>query len=298
MDWQKLYYFLAVARSGSLKAAAEQLGMNHSTIYRQLNDFEKALGFKLFNRHASGYTLTEQGQRMFRTASSIQEQVDGLEYYLSEGMIQLSGTIRLWIQPELLQHIVVFSLKLFQSKFPSIQFNITTSGPVPDVSSHPFDVVITASKHQFLEQNTHKLLDINYGYYASKHYVDQCGGLKALQSHDGHCIIQCNDQPLATKADLKGNSTLSCDTVFAQIALVEQGSGIGLLPNYVTFYQDHLIKIPSPNLKTHHETEGLWFIVHPEHHKSPRIDAFKGFVIEQIAKQKVKQRSFLNLVDQ
>ena len=45
-DWNDVQVFLAIARGGSLAAAARTLKVNHSTVFRRLNTFEDALGVR------------------------------------------------------------------------------------------------------------------------------------------------------------------------------------------------------------------------------------------------------------
>ncbi|TIU33923.1 MAG: LysR family transcriptional regulator, partial [Mesorhizobium sp.] len=41
IDWDDVRYFLAVARAGSVRAAAERLGVNHSTVLRRIAQLEE-----------------------------------------------------------------------------------------------------------------------------------------------------------------------------------------------------------------------------------------------------------------
>ena len=47
-DWDDLRFFLAVARSGRLTAAARRLGADHATVSRRITSLEEALKAKLF----------------------------------------------------------------------------------------------------------------------------------------------------------------------------------------------------------------------------------------------------------
>jgi predicted ArsR family transcriptional regulator len=62
-SWDNLRYFLAVARTGTLSAAAEQLGTEHTTVARHIQALEEELDSRLFHRSNSGYGLTEVGER-------------------------------------------------------------------------------------------------------------------------------------------------------------------------------------------------------------------------------------------
>ena len=61
MDWNDLKFALAVARHGSLSAAARALGTTQPTVSRQLAGFERKTGVKLFERGKDGLTPTQLG---------------------------------------------------------------------------------------------------------------------------------------------------------------------------------------------------------------------------------------------
>lgn len=58
LDWDDLRFFLAVAATGSLSAAARELNVNTTTVLRRIANLEEALDARLFERLRSGYTLT------------------------------------------------------------------------------------------------------------------------------------------------------------------------------------------------------------------------------------------------
>src|SRR5437879_12750055 len=61
IDWDDVRYFLAVARGGSVRAAAEGLGVNHSTALRRIAQLEERLGVHMFEKLPSGYRPTPDG---------------------------------------------------------------------------------------------------------------------------------------------------------------------------------------------------------------------------------------------
>ncbi len=58
----------AIADARALPAAAVQIGINHSTVFRRLRQIEERLGVTLFERHRSGYALTPAGEEMVELA--------------------------------------------------------------------------------------------------------------------------------------------------------------------------------------------------------------------------------------
>ena len=73
MDWDNLRFFLEVARTGTLMAAARRLGVDHTTVARRLRALEKQAGATLFTREADGHRLTEAGQALLPGAQAMEQ---------------------------------------------------------------------------------------------------------------------------------------------------------------------------------------------------------------------------------
>ena len=58
MNWDDLRAFLALARLGSLRRAAETLGVTQPTVQRRIRMLEADLGLPLFVRERDGHRLT------------------------------------------------------------------------------------------------------------------------------------------------------------------------------------------------------------------------------------------------
>lgn len=65
-DWNGYRYFLSLSRHGTLKAAAKKLGINQTTVGRQIAALESELGAQLFEKKSSGYLLTAKGQDILK----------------------------------------------------------------------------------------------------------------------------------------------------------------------------------------------------------------------------------------
>ena len=74
-DWSGLPYFLAIARQGSLRGAAEVLGATHTTVDRNIKSLEASYGALLFKRTTRGYALTEAGSALLPRAEAAEAEV-------------------------------------------------------------------------------------------------------------------------------------------------------------------------------------------------------------------------------
>src|ERR1700722_15974689 len=72
VDWEDIRVFTALARHGSLSAAARALSITHATVARRISSLEEALGSKLVERRPDGYVLTSAGNRVLKAASDME----------------------------------------------------------------------------------------------------------------------------------------------------------------------------------------------------------------------------------
>jgi LysR family transcriptional activator of nhaA len=71
LNFNHLYYFHVIASEGSIRAAAERLGVTQPTVSEQLRVLERSLGVELFERTPSGLRLTQAGQEAFQHTTTM-----------------------------------------------------------------------------------------------------------------------------------------------------------------------------------------------------------------------------------
>ena len=77
-NWDDLRYYLAVARSGTVSAAARELGVSHTTVLRHIDQLEAEAGVKLFKRLQRGYQLSEAGEKLLQEVSHVEADIQSM----------------------------------------------------------------------------------------------------------------------------------------------------------------------------------------------------------------------------
>src|SRR5580692_3574263 len=95
MEWSDLRIFLAIAREGTLGAAARKLGQSQPTMGRRLRALEQAIGHTLFQRTGDGFVLTDEGSAVLPHAERMEEDAVALQRQLAGHGRQLEGLVRL-----------------------------------------------------------------------------------------------------------------------------------------------------------------------------------------------------------
>lgn len=120
-----LRYFLAVARSGSIRSAAEQLSLAPSVVSRQIADLEQTLDLVLFERTARGVLLTEAGDLLVKHGRLLIEEEALLDEQFARLRGQGRGHARIVCGEGFVGDLVENGLKHFAAIAPAIRYSLT-----------------------------------------------------------------------------------------------------------------------------------------------------------------------------
>ena len=92
-----LLILLAVGRTGKYTTAADELGLNHTTISRRIAALELAVGGRVLARVSGGWELTELGREALAAAEAVEAAVRSLSTEAGgkralEGVVRISAT--------------------------------------------------------------------------------------------------------------------------------------------------------------------------------------------------------------
>lgn len=128
MQTSALRYFAEVARSGSLRHAADVFDIVPSAISRQVAQLERQLGATLFERSARGMTLTEAGKLLLEHVDDGERRVVELRQRLDDLSELRRGTVRLAVVEATAHDFLPRVLEHFSRRHPGIDFRVTIVG--------------------------------------------------------------------------------------------------------------------------------------------------------------------------
>lgn len=84
MTLLQIQYFRAVARTGNITNAADELYVSRPAVSRAMRELEQEYGIALFRRSNTGLALTEAGCAFYKACNAIQDSIDGLGVKIAE----------------------------------------------------------------------------------------------------------------------------------------------------------------------------------------------------------------------
>jgi len=283
IDWDDVRYFLAVARGGSVRAGAEQLGVNHSTVLRRVSQLEERLGARMFDRLPSGYRLTDAGEEVLDFAEQMASASNQLETRVLGRDQSVRGLLRVTMTPMLATHLLMPDLAEFARVHSEIEVEILSRDEPVNLTNREADVAIrVVGERSALPLNLHGLKgpEVFGGVYMSS---DLLAAWRAPTLQTVRWILKEFDGIPAWSREgevpIAGVPFRTADAG-SHIAAVRQGLGMTTLPCFVGDADPLLVRVPGTRVHRHGT---LWLLTQGETRRTKRVQLFTEFISRRLA---------------
>ena len=295
MDWDKLKIFHAVAEAGSFTNATTVLNISQSAISRQIQSLEQDLKVQLFERHARGLTLTENGEYVYKTAHEVISKLKEVETSLGDQKNKPSGKLTITTVRSFGTHWLTPRIQEFMNLNPEIELELIFDDKELDLSTRQADIGIFMRRPKQLNYIQRKLVDINYHIYGSTKYLEKYGIPKTTNDLNNHRFISFGKGApspvfnpdwalkLGNKDNKKRKPIMKVNSVMGLLLAVESGVGLAALPDYLVSQSQNVIKVLSKSEGPITEAH----FVYPQSLKNvARVQAFRNFLYSKLSETK------------
>ena len=283
IDWDDVRYFLAVARSGSVRGAAERLDVNHTTVLRRVAQLEHRLGARMFEKLPSGYRMTTAGEEVLGLAEQMEASSNLLQARVLGRDQAVSGLLRVTMAPTIATHLLMPAFADFARVHPEVEIALLTSDEPVNLTNREADVALrVVYDRDKLPPNLHGRQgpELFGGVYVS---CDLLAAWRAGKVERVRWIVKDN---IGVGGWAHVGDVPAADVPFrvagadAQMAALHAGVGITTLPCFVGDADPLLARVPGTGLR-HHGT--LWLLTQGETRRTKRVRLFIEFVADRLA---------------
>ena len=280
-------YFIAVARSGSLRAAAEDLNATHATVRSHILSLENSLGVQLFRRSKAGLELTPAGQTLLPDALDAEKllvrggnNVQGLDR-------QASGLIRISLDPMAGHFLMAPIFADFCRMHPEIELEIRLTYQIEDINQLETDISIRNAASVSDDVVGRKLFPSDSGVYASRDYIDIHLPKAGAR---GKGLIWIGYGPVPEQKVWIDQSAFPLakirhvvrDTEM-HLHLVRAGAGMTFLPTWLEEQFPELQRVPGTDI-THNRF--TWLLLHADLRRVARFRIFVDFLTNALLEKR------------
>ncbi len=120
--------FMAVANAGSFTVAASRLFLTQSSLTATIQQFEEAVGVKLFDRNTRRVSMTQEAVRFKVEAEKILSHFDGAISDLQAFSKGQQGHVRIAAAASVIDHFLADAIHAFQATYPNITISLRDAG--------------------------------------------------------------------------------------------------------------------------------------------------------------------------
>jgi DNA-binding transcriptional LysR family regulator len=237
--WDDTRAFLAVARCGTLSAAALELNIGIATLSRRIERLETALNLPLFIRQQSGYQLTEDGTDLVEKA----EVMEAAALAFSTGAdthAQISGQVRLATAENLATELILPALPAFRAEYPELLVEVVTDISTINLHRRDADLAVRMVRPERGNVTLRRLGTLGYGLYCSSDYESRRKATPDQGDYDTDTFITWGEMqthlPGAQWVEriLRGRKpALTTTSLATQVAATKAGLGLSVLPHFI-----------------------------------------------------------------
>lgn len=285
-NWDEVRTAYHVARLGTLSAAAELLGVHHSTVIRHIDALEKRLGSKLFQRHPRGYTPTEAGLDLLKVGAATEDQLNQLAGRLRGKSETVSGELIVTTLSGLSPQLTPLLIE-FQQEYPDVTINLIAEERRLRMEYGEAHVALRAgAKPQEPDNIVQSLARFPVALFAHRDYVNKFGALKGKDDIPNHRFVIESRNTGRTPFSKWVRDNIPDETVFYRASqmrsledAIHAGAGIGFLSLWSGRSNPELVQM----MPTHAEWDAhLWLVTHVDLHRTAKVQAFVSFIKKQL----------------
>ncbi len=281
-SWDDLRTVLAIGRTGSLSGAARTLRVSHPTVFRRINQIERRLGVRLFERKRAGYTLTVAGEELVAVAERVEEDLSGVERRLAGQDLRPSGTVRVTTTDTLVALLIPIFAE-FRAAHTGIELDLIVSSELLNISRRDADVAIRPSRQVPENLIGRKVSEIGMAVYGHERLFANRRRDAAFEDYPWvgpdeslsylPLARWLRERRLHERLVYRANTLLGCHEA------ARGGIGLAVLPCMLGDPAPELVRV-GPLLD---DLQGeLWLLTHRDLRDVARIRVFLDFVTEAL----------------
>lgn len=244
-EW--LITFLAVARLGRYTAAAQVLGVNHSTVSRRIAALEEAMGGHLLVGSAAGWELSPLGRRALTAAENIERELAVLTSPETEG---LRGLVRV-AAPDAYSAVFLMPILVgVRAQHPDISFEVISATRRVRQHRSGVDIEVSVGRSKVRNTLSTRLHGYTLALYASPEYLERHGTPRTIGDLAEHPIIfyvdaemHIDDLDDAFMALPSARPSIRSTGVFGHLTATSLGGGVALLPDFLAAKDPELVRL-------------------------------------------------------
>ncbi len=278
-DWDRLRVFRAVAKTGSMSAAAIVLGGSLPTISRRVTDLETALQAELFQRNHTGVDLTDAGRTLLRHADLMADTIHAAQIEVGSVANDVGRAIHLVCNEPLAQYWIVPRLAEFQLLNPELTIDVSISNSSLESQDSAWDISIQTYRPRNPDQISRRIGRSHFAAFVSSDWKLSNGTPASVSDlTQAHALVHASyaSQLEQSRTLFPGLDMMRrMNSMEAMISFCSAGVSPAILPTHIIHRYPDVIACPIPGLPA----LDIWLTQSPRLRRVKSADGFLDWLV-------------------
>ena len=145
-DWDDLQTVLALGRAGTMKGAAQSLGVSETTVSRRIQKMSRGDVSLLFSRDGQRWLPTKVGMRLIDVAETVEKQIFAADTIFDDRPNGLTGSLRISSISFINTHFIGPQMIDFQRHHPDLKISLEASDERVSLAYREADVALRLAR--------------------------------------------------------------------------------------------------------------------------------------------------------
>jgi LysR family glycine cleavage system transcriptional activator len=279
--------FRVIARTGNLRAAADELHLTHSAVSQQLRLLESQLGFELFDRRARRIVLNAAGSTLLQAIGPALDQIDDAVRLATASATGAQQRLRVSVLPSFAQRWLLPRMGHWHAEHPDIALELNASQQIVDLQRDGFHAALRQGNGVWRGLHAERLID------SPKVAV---GSPQAAQRLLGRDVTALAHEPLLgsptawqqwfalSGLKVRVNPVATFNDAGLMLQAAEQNLGIALVREVLAadaLRERRLFRLSACALQDQ-EVDAYWLVYAPASHDWPPLAALRQWLHAQL----------------
>jgi len=233
LNWDDLRFFLAAAQHGGFGAAGRRLEQQQSTVSRRVAALEARLGATVFDRTASGLTLTPLGRRVLGEAQAMEAALTRVADAASATEKVVEGVVRVAMTETLAAVFIIPAvLPDLLERHPKLRLDLVISDTSADLARREADIAVRFFLMPSGDLLTKRVARLHTAVLASRRLAKtlQRKPINQWPFVSAYLPIGAAPEDAWREHVARGEVRVSTNSFHAQVEAVRAGLGVAVLP--------------------------------------------------------------------
>jgi DNA-binding transcriptional LysR family regulator len=287
LDWNLARAFTATVDAGSLTGAARALGLNQSTVSRQIAALEASLGLTLFDRVGKRLLLTDAGRALVPHTAAMRDAADALRLAATGRSQDLAGPVTISASDAVALYLLPPIIAQVRARLPNVTVRVLVANTLSDLRRREADIAIRHVRPTEPELVGRLIGHGTARFYASRSWIAQHGHPRCAADVTGASLIGPDDDgrftsylgAMGVRVAADELRVISENSVVAW-ELARRGLGIAAILVEIAERMPELVAVLDdlPPIRF-----PFWLVTHSEVRTAPRIRLVFDLLAEGLA---------------